>query len=195
MKIYTKFGDKGQTALFNGARVRKDDLRIETYGTVDELNSHLGLALVDCRDAGLRGILLGLQRELFSLGADLATPRIAAGDVTPGLEGAKGAEKKVKRIGAGEVAGLEQLIDAATAELPALKRFILPGGGVTACRLHVARTVCRRAERLLVSLMEREQVGEQALIYLNRLSDLLFCLARRANQMEGVGDVEWDGQK
>jgi cob(I)alamin adenosyltransferase len=183
MKIYTKFGDQGQTVLFDGARVRKDHLRIETYGTVDELNSVLGLAIAECADAPLREALVGLQHRLFDLGADLATPR-----------GSKN-EQKLRRMGAQDVAELERAIDAATAELPALKRFVLPGGTVTAARLHVARTVCRRAERHLVALMGQEDVGGEALIYLNRLSDLLFTLARLANQREGRGDVEWESGK
>ncbi len=183
MKIYTKFGDEGQTVLFDGARVRKDHLRIETYGTVDELNSVLGLAIADCPDAPLRDLLVGLQHRLFDLGADLATPLDA-----------KNADK-VRRIHVEDITGLEQAIDAATAELPALTRFVLPGGTVTAARLHIARTVCRRAERHLVTLMAHEAVGVHALIYLNRLSDLLFTLARLANKREGRGDVEWESGK
>ncbi len=185
MKIYTKFGDGGETMLFDGTRVAKDHLRIDTYGTVDELNSLLGLAVVDCRHEKLRGILGALQDELFDLGADLATP--VDSELT----------KRSGRVGEKHIAFLEQVIDEVTAELPALKRFILPGGGVTAARLHVARTVCRRAERLLVELMRQEDFGEpphQPLIYLNRLSDLLFTLARWANKLDGVVDVEWRQQ-
>ncbi|HUO09336.1 MAG TPA: cob(I)yrinic acid a,c-diamide adenosyltransferase [Phycisphaerae bacterium] len=181
MKIYTKFGDRGQTALFDGTRVGKDDLRIETYGTVDELNSVIGVAIAQSAHERVTGVLVRLQRELFVLGSDLATP---AGSKNEG---------KVKRIGAEEVAGLEREIDLATAELPALKNFILPGGSVAGATLHVARTVCRRAERCLVGLMHAEGAEEesQSLIYLNRLSDLLFTLARLANKLEGRGDVEW----
>jgi cob(I)alamin adenosyltransferase len=182
MKIYTKFGDAGQTALFDGRKVSKDHLRIETYGTVDELNSVLGLAIVDCRHEKLRNILTTLQDELFDLGADLATP----------LDSANAA--KIGRIGEMHIAFLEKTIDEATAELPALRAFILPGGGITAARLHVGRTVCRRAERLLVTLIQHENFGEpphQPLIYLNRLSDLLFTLARWSNKLDGIVDVEW----
>ncbi len=182
-KIYTKFGDQGQTVLFDGERVRKDHLRIETYGTVDEFNSHLGLAIVDCRHEKLRAILTTLQNELFDLGADLAMPIDA--EMVLG---------KIKRIGAAHVGFLEQTIDAVTAELPPLKRFVLPGGGVTAARLHVARTVCRRSERLLVTLMAEENVGDQPLIYLNRMGDLLFTLARWANKLDGINDVEWGAE-
>jgi cob(I)alamin adenosyltransferase len=183
VKIYTKQGDHGKTVLFDGTRVSKDHLRIETYGTVDELNSALGLAIVDCTDNSLRELLTKLQRQLLDLGSDLATP----------LDSKNSA--KVRRIGAEHVTFLEQQIDAATAQLPPLKRFIIPGGSVTAARLHVARTICRRAERSLVSLMEREAavIGEHPLVYLNRLSDLFFTLARLANQLDGRGDVEWDG--
>ncbi len=183
MKIYTKFGDGGETVLFNGERVGKDHLRIETYGTVDELNSVLGVAIAGCNDVGLGALLVRLQHQLFDLGSDLATPLDAKN------------AGKVKRISAEHVAGLEREIDAATAQLPALRRFVLPGGSMTAARLHVARTVCRRAERHLVTLMRQESVGEQALIYLNRLSDLLFTLARLSNKLEGGSDVEWQSEE
>jgi cob(I)alamin adenosyltransferase len=181
MKIYTKQGDGGMSVLFDGKRVRKDDLRLETYGTVDEMNSHLGLAAAVCEDAALKELLLGLQGELLELGSDLATP---AGSCN---------EAEVKRIGPERATALEERIDAATEELAPLKRFILPGGSVAASNLHVARTVCRRAERLLVTLMgEDGAVGmENCLVYLNRLSDLLFMWARLANKRAGVGDIEW----
>ncbi len=189
MKIYTKFGDRGETVLFDGTRVTKSHLRIETYGTLDELNSHLGVALTDCQHPALQGLLTELQQELFVVGSDLATP-----------VGSKN-EAKVQRLRGEAVGRLEGHIDAATAQLPPLKSFILPGGGLTAARLHVARTVCRRAERLLTSLALAEAggAGEAALrvplIYLNRLSDLLFTLARLANQLDGVADVQWQSKK
>lgn len=179
MKIYTRQGDQGQTSLFDGRRVGKDDLRIETYGTVDELSSHLGLALSDCPHATLRGLLERVQFELFDLGADLATP---ADSPHAG---------RIRRVSPEQARGLEADIDRISADLPPLKRFVLPGGGVTAARLHVARTVCRRAERLLVRLMATEPVGASTLVYLNRLSDLLFVLARWANKLDGRPDVEW----
>jgi cob(I)alamin adenosyltransferase len=185
MKIYTKFGDRGQTALFDGTKVPKDHLRIETYGTVDELNSWLGVAIATLEEKGeLADLLTKLQRQLFVLGSDLATPL-----------GSKN-EAKVTRISAREVAFLEEQIDAATAKLPALTSFILPGGTAAAGQLHVARTVCRRAERSLVALMaaEGEAGFEQALIYLNRMSDLLFKLARLANALGGRGDEEWHAE-
>src|ERR1041384_4568906 len=135
MKIYTKQGDRGESVLFDGRRVPKDHLRLETYGTVDELNSHLGLAISGCGDPKLRELLNVLQGQLLELGSDLATP---AGSPN---------ESKVRRINEHRVRFLEERIDEATAQFPPLKRFILPGGGITASRLHVARTVCRRAER------------------------------------------------
>ena len=181
MKIYTKQGDGGQTALFDGRKVSKDHLRIETFGTVDELNSQLGVCIVGCGDEGLRALLIRLQHQLFVLGADLATPADAAN------------AKKVRRIGEAQVKYLEGQIDAATEKLPKLAWFVLPGGSLTAAHLHVARTVCRRAERRLVALMaEGGECGTWALVYLNRLSDLLFTLARLANQLDGVEDVAWE---
>ncbi|HVS72776.1 MAG TPA: cob(I)yrinic acid a,c-diamide adenosyltransferase [Phycisphaerae bacterium] len=194
MKIYTKFGDRGETALFDGQRVGKDDPRIDTYGTVDELNSSLGVAIAGMAPEGIAAAeegknlherLIALQRELFVLGSDLATP--------PGSRN----EARVTRIGPADIDRLERMIDEATAQLPPLQRFVLPGGSMTAARLHVARTVCRRAERRLVELMRQTPGAENslahALIYLNRLSDLLFTWARLANKTAGVGDVEWEG--
>ena len=181
MKIYTKQGDAGLTALFDGRRVSKDHLRIETYGTVDELNSVLGVAIAGCGHEALRGLLIQLQHQLFVLGGDLATP---ADSKNAG---------KIQRITAEHVTFLEKQIDAATEQLPALRRFILPGGGATASQLHIARTVCRRAERRLVTLAgSGENVGGVAIIYVNRVSDLLFTLARLANRLDGVQDTEWD---
>ena len=187
MKIYTKQGDAGMSALFDGRRVVKHHLRLETYGTLDELNSHLGLAGAGCAHAGLKTQLEELQHRVFVLSSDLATP----------LGSAK--KSKVRRIAAADVTWLEEQIDAAEAQLPALKRFILPGGGETAARLHVARTVCRRAERHLTALMEggkgaaaKDPGGEQPLIFVNRLSDLLFVLARLANKLDGIADLEWN---
>ncbi|MEX0776372.1 MAG: cob(I)yrinic acid a,c-diamide adenosyltransferase [Phycisphaeraceae bacterium] len=180
MKLYTKRGDDGGTDLFGGQRVSKDDLRVDAYGTVDELNSILGLAASTCRQEELRAVLAGLQSRLFELGADLATPH------------AEGCDKAaIARIGAEQIADLEKHIDATCAPLPAMQHFILPGGTETAARLHVARTVCRRAERLCVRLSQSQTIGQDLIIYLNRLSDLLFALARRANQLEGIADVEW----
>lgn len=177
-KIYTKTGDDGTTGLFGGERVRKDSTRIEAYGTVDELNSAVGMAASVAPDA-LRTLLKDLQVSLFVLGADLATP----------LE--QKITYKIPRIIEGDVKTLEGLIDQHTTQLEPLKNFILPGGTQCAANLHLARTICRRAERLLVTLRDEQEIGDHDLVFLNRLSDLLFTLARRANQIEGVGDVEW----
>ena len=182
MKIYTKQGDGGMSLLFDGRRVPKHHLRLEAYGTLDELNSHLGLAAARCGHQGLKEQLQALQRQVMVLGSDLATP----------LGSAK--EGRIRRIGAAEVAELERQIDEATAQLLPLQRFIIPGGGETAARLQVARTVCRRAERGLAALMQdrSDPVGEQPLIFVNRLGDLLFELARLANKLEKIADLEWN---
>ena len=184
MKIYTKTGDDGTTGLFGGGRVAKDDLRIETYGTVDELNAVIG----DARAAfgipqPIDSLLAEIQIALFVLGADLATPM----DSRAGHD--------IPRITEGDVYWLESEIDKHESELPSLKRFILPGGSAVAARLHVARTVTRRAERLLVTLSGAEPIGEYDIQFLNRLSDLLFVLARLTNKAAGVPDVEWDGKQ
>ncbi|HMD53202.1 MAG TPA: cob(I)yrinic acid a,c-diamide adenosyltransferase [Phycisphaerae bacterium] len=183
MKIYTRQGDQGQTTLFDGARVSKNNLRVQTYGAVDELNSHLGLAIAYCpqseKHAKLKNLLLDLQHQLFDLGADLATPLDSPNS------------SRVRRITAADSTAMEKQIDEATAQITPLKVFVLPGGSVLAAQLHVARTVCRRAERLLVTLMQNENVGAYVLVYLNRLSDLLFTLARLANHLDGIPDITW----
>lgn len=179
MKIYTRTGDAGETGLFGGRRVGKDSLRVEAYGAVDECNATLGLAVSTCTDQELRGQLQQLQRELFDLGADLATP-----EDSPGAE-------RVRRLEAAAAARLEGLIDQATQELPPLTRFILPGGTQAASALHVARTLARRAERAVVRLEREEAVNHQCLVYLNRLSDLLFTLARLANHRAGEAEPTW----
>jgi cob(I)alamin adenosyltransferase len=178
MRIYTKTGDKGDTGLFGGQRVSKDALRVEVYGTVDELNAALGLA-VALGDADPLAELLGrLQALLFELGAELATP--------------PGAKRSNESVVDADVTGLEQAIDAAEAELSPLKTFILPGGGTRAAALHLARTVCRRAERLCVTLRREEpETREITVRFLNRLADLLFVLARRATAEAGRADVAW----
>lgn len=177
MKIYTRTGDEGTTALFGGDRVVKSHPRIEAYGTVDELNAVLGVVLASGAEARLSDVLTRIQHDLFVLGADLATPDHA--------------RPTVPRIGPDHVAALETDIDAADADLAPLRRFILPGGTIVAAHLHVARTVCRRAERLTVEAATREPINEHAVVYLNRLSDLLFVLARHANHTAGQADVEW----
>ena len=183
MKIYTKTGDDGTTGLFGGGRVPKDSARIEAYGTVDELNSVIGLVASESSVDWLNDLLQSIQQNLFVLGADLATPLDARSNYA------------IPRMGDSDVKKLERAIDEHDAELPSLKRFILPGGSVAGALLHHARTVCRRAERLLVHLAHEQEIGKSDIIYLNRLSDLLFVLARRANQLGRVPDVEWDGKK
>jgi len=180
-RIYTRAGDAGTTRLATGAAVSKADLRVETYGAVDETNACLGLArLHTAGDPNVDAILARLQNELFDLGADLATP--AKPDEAPGA---------VLRILDSQVARLEGEIDALNAELPPLASFVLPGGRPAAAALHLARTVCRRAERAAVRLAEAgEPVSGPAMRYLNRLSDLLFVAARYAND-RGAAEVFW----
>lgn len=184
MKIYTKAGDTGETALFGGRRVAKDTPRVEAYGTLDELNACLGTAVVALgADGGEIGALLArLQSELFDLGAELSTPPERAEDRLAA---------RVPRMTEPRVEALEGEIDRFEEGLAPLKTFILPGGTVAAASLHLARTVCRRAERRVVSLAALEPVNPEVIRYLNRLSDLLFVLARAANQRAGMEDVPW----
>lgn len=177
MKIYTKTGDDGSTALFGGRRVSKSDLRIEAYGTIDELNSQLGWVSSMRPDPELAAIIDRLQHLLFTLGADLATP--------PEVN------VRIERITQANVTELEQLIDSLDGSLPALKSFILPGGTPTASGLHLARTVCRRAERVLIDARSTETISDEALRFVNRLSDLLFVMARFENASKRVEDVKW----
>jgi cob(I)alamin adenosyltransferase len=181
VKIYTKTGDDGTTGLLSNRRVRKDDLRIEAYGTIDELNAVLGSARVHKVDAETDAVLAQIQDELFAVGSALADP-----DPDGPFHSAISAE---------HVARLEQRIDAFEADLPRLTRFILPGGAPAAAQIHLARTVCRRGERLLVKLagIPGEHVPETLLIYINRLSDALFVVARVINHRAKVADVPWGG--
>jgi cob(I)alamin adenosyltransferase len=178
VKIYTRTGDAGETSLFDGTRARKSDPRVDAYGEIDELNAWLGLACASPLAPALAEELIHLQRDLFALGAQLADPadRLAA-RVTKAV------------LGDQDVARLEQLIDRLEEELPPLRRFILAGGAPAGAALHVARTVCRRAERRMVAL--DPPVDPVLLRYVNRLSDLLFVLARVANHRGGVPEVEW----
>jgi cob(I)alamin adenosyltransferase len=171
VKIYTRTGDHGQTSLFGGARVAKHDARIEAYGTVDELNSFLG---------AVTGIeeLPSIQSDLFDIGAHLASPGTSR---FPGVDAAR-------------IAFLEQRIDAMESELAPLKTFILPGGSASAAQLHIARTVCRRAERRVVALEDESEATQSTIAYLNRLSDYLFVAARFANLKAGVSDVPWSNR-
>lgn len=185
-KLYTRTGDDGTTGLFGGQRVRKTDRRVEAYGTIDELNAQLGitLAAIQPRPGAdwdlFRQRLARLQGELFILGAELATPTAPA------------AHQPIPTTTAEQVAGLESWIDEAAACVPPLRVFILPGGDIAAAHLHVGRTVCRRAERCVAAITEAEDLNPQILIYLNRLSDLLFAWARLANRLAGVADVTWE---
>ncbi len=172
-KVVTKTGDKGTTALIGGERVSKGSLRVDAYGEVDELNSFLGLAASHLSDVDCRDILFELQHRLFTLGADLASP-----------EGVQ-----VPRIDEEHVDRLEEIMEGLMDELPPLEEFILPGGGPGGATLHVARTVARRAERTAVALAAETEVNPQAVIYLNRMSDLLFVLARVAGRREGQPEV------
>lgn len=181
MKIYTRTGDAGSTGLFGGGRVGKDHPRVEAYGAVDELNAAIGLARSIEPLPRIDELLTPIQRDLFAIGALLATPNREK--MHQQLEKA--------RVDAERVAQLEHSIDDAEAELEPLRSFILPGGTPKAAALHVARTVCRRAERRVVALQHEEELPPLAVIYLNRLSDLLFVLARLANHRAGAGEVTW----
>lgn len=181
MKIYTRTGDSGDTGLFGGGRVPKHHVRVQAYGDVDELNSFIGLVRatlpVEFEDA----LLESIQRDLFSIGGHLATPD--PDKVRKALEKAS--------LSSGRIAEFERIMDQADQELPPLTAFVLPAGTPKAAILHVARTVCRRAERQVVNLASEETVPDLFLVYLNRLSDLLFTLARLANHRAGAGDVTW----
>jgi cob(I)alamin adenosyltransferase len=179
VRIYTRTGDTGETSLFDQSRVSKADPRVDAYGEVDELNACLGAARAAGLDADLGGLLDTIQRDLFAIGSRLADP---SSRIAP----------RMTKVGLGddEVARLEQAIDTIEAGLPPLRRFILPGGTLAGALLHVARTVCRRAERRAVGL-GTEAVDPQIVVYLNRLSDLLFVLARAANHRAGQPDTEW----
>lgn len=182
-KIYTRRGDDGSTGLFGGPRVRKDDLRVSAYGDVDELNSALGVAREELlAQPDLLEVVDSLQSELFTLGAELATPQ------------AEQAPKEVPRIQPSHVERLEREIDRLTATLPEMKNFILPGGSRPGSSLHLCRTICRRAERKVVTLAETSPVSSVALAYVNRLSDLLFVMARAANLRSGGREIPWKPQ-
>lgn len=182
MKIYTKTGDGGDTGLFGGGRVGKDDTRVEAYGQVDELNSVLGLARAEGLGT-LDPLTQALQDQLFTIGSILATPKDSK------------ASAHIPSVQPAWIAAMEQAIDAYDLELAPLTAFILPGGSKAAALLHLARTVCRRAERHVVPLLREGRVDPQVEVYLNRLSDLLFSMARYANFKAGVKDVPWVAPK
>lgn len=178
-KIYTKTGDTGETGLFGGPRVDKDAPRIEAYGSVDELNSAVGLARAQLDPGEVDTLLAGIQNDLFALGAQLATPEPA--------------DHNTALVNANHIAALEDAIDRCEEQLEPLTQFVLPGGTTAAASLHLARAICRRAERCVVTLARQapEPVAGEMIAYLNRLSDLLFVLARTVNRQAGRGDVPW----
>lgn len=178
MKIYTRTGDDGTTSLFAGGRVSKSDLRLHAYGTVDELNAILGVALAASLPDEIAARVMRVQSELFVLGADLATPN----DASP---------KWLVRVSSELIAALESEIDRWEEQLPELRNFILPGGTPGAATLHQARVVCRRAERWIVTLQEHDAINEHVLHYINRLSDWLFVASRQANALAGVSETPW----
>lgn len=178
MKIYTKQGDEGKTSLYGGDRVSKSSLRIDAYGTVDELNSWIGLALSFGLSEKGTNTLTTIQDHLFILGADLATP--------------SSAKARIERLGEPHVQLVENFIDEIEQELPALKNFVLPGGAKAGAHLHVARTICRRAERAVVKCSKEEEISAVALKYLNRLSDLLFVTARFENKQSESSETLWE---
>jgi len=176
-KIYTRTGDDGTTGLGDGSRTAKDSLRVTAYGTVDELNSAIGMTLA-CEgiDAAVRDALVQIQHELFDLGGELCIPGMAM-------------------IQPADIDRLEHVLDGFNADLPALKDFILPGGGMAAASCHLARTICRRAERDVVALGREETIRPEAMRYLNRLSDLLFVMARVLARASGHGEVVWQHER
>lgn len=181
MKIYTKKGDSGTTSLFGGKRVEKSSERIEAYGSVDELNSLIGVIVCEIADKDILKSFSRIQNELFVLGGDLATP----------LE----VKVKIPHITKTFITRLEKEIDKFDKSLPELKNFILPGGGKIGSKIHLARTLARRAERRIVDLSSTEKINKLNLIYINRLSDWLFVAARYVNKIDGVGEKIWKGRK
>ena len=180
-RIYTRTGDKGETGLVGGGRVPKDSLRVQAYGNIDELNSVLGIARAFLKDKELDSLIEELQKDLFLAGADLASPTQS--------------ERAVPRITKEKITEMERTIDKLEEGLPHLKFFILPGGGQAGAILHFARTVARRAERSIVTLSKSEKINDQMISYINRLSDLLFVMARLANYRENTLEVEWHPRK
>lgn len=177
MKIYTKTGDRGQSGLFGGQRVTKNHPRLEAYGTLDELNSYLGLMMTQITDQTILDQCIAIQRTLFSISAALATPNPK--------------QDSKQLLAATAVEALEQSIDTMTADLPALKNFVLPGGALAASQAHVARTICRRAERIIVTVNDTETIDPMIIKYINRLSDWLFTLARWLNLQAKQPETLW----
>lgn len=182
MKIYTKTGDDGTTSLLGGKRVSKGDLRIDTYGTIDELNAYLGLLRDQEVNKSRRGVLVEIQNNLFNIGAMLATD--------PAYK-----QAKIPSLSDDDVVHLEREMDAMDRDLPTLRFFVLPGGNQSVSIAHIARTVCRRAERLTITLNAHEKVDPMAIIYLNRLSDYFFVLSRKIAQELGSEEIAWKPEK
>ncbi|MGD8305644.1 MAG: cob(I)yrinic acid a,c-diamide adenosyltransferase [Ignavibacteria bacterium] len=180
MKIYTKTGDRGETGLFGGERVAKNSSRIEAYGTIDELNAFIGLTVIEVSDSNIKKLLNKIQNQLFTVGADLATPET------------KNEKLEIERTSQDFHLHIEKEIDKYEEKLEPLKNFILPGGSKAAALLHICRTISRRAERRVVALKNEEKIGENIIIFLNRLSDLFFVLARYENAVSGTPDVKWE---
>lgn len=178
MKIYTKGGDKGKTSLFGGERVEKNNPRLEAYGTIDELNSILGFAIANELHSKTKNIILNIQNNLFVIGAELATP-------------ANVKSNAIKSIQSYEIKNIEDYIDEIELELKPLSSFILPGGSKSASLLHMARTVCRRAERRIIEVDLEEKINPDIIVYINRISDLLFVLARFENHSSSTPEIEW----
>lgn len=178
MKIYTKTGDDGSTSVFGGTRVTKNNIRINAYGTIDELNSVIGIALANKISNETKFELEKIQNTLFQIGSELASPENVKSDI-------------IKKTSEDEIKYLESLIDKFDEKLPPLNNFILPGGNKSASYLHLARTICRRAERIIVELKENENINNHILVYLNRFSDLLFVLARYENFVTSTPEIVW----
>jgi cob(I)alamin adenosyltransferase len=180
MKIYTKGGDNGETGLFGGERVPKDSIRIEAYGTVDELNSFIGLTLNEIKDSEVKKLLSRIQNSLFTLGSDLAAPA-----------NEKDKKYNIPRIKKSHYEEIEKEIDKFDSQLEELRNFILPGGCKSSALLHICRTICRRTERRIVTLQNGVELSPDIIIFLNRLSDLFFVLARYENKISGIEDIKW----
>jgi cob(I)alamin adenosyltransferase len=180
-KIYTKTGDNGETGLFGGARVPKNSIRIEAFGTIDELNSFIGLTGTEVKDTDVKALLEKIQNELFIVGSNLSLPEFETGKRT-----------LIPQISELFITDIELAIDQYEKKLEPLKNFILPGGSKGAALLHTCRTICRRAERKVVELKSKENVSDKIVIFLNRLSDLFFVLARHENMISNVPDIKWN---
>ncbi len=188
LKIYTRTGDEGETSLCNGSRTFKDSLRVEAYGSVDEVSSYIGLAVVKTDQADLKFHLMEIQKDLFAVGSNLALPGVLSQET---IGDKSQFEQKIPKITDDMVKKLENWIDKYTKELPELNKFILSGGVEVSTLLHVARTICRKAERRVVSLKRAEEIDKNVLKYMNRLSDYLFTAARLATHRAGKEDHKW----